>query len=124
MSRRCVYIAGPLSSPLCTGYLANVHRFVSVAVTLRRAGYAPYNPADDFVEGIMAGDFEYEDYFEPNLAWLEKADAVYLIDPSPGANRECDRARDLAIPVVRTLAELHAVFEDDWVGRLPSDPDQ
>jgi hypothetical protein len=107
VKRHRIYIAGPLSSPTCTGYLQNVARFYEMDRALRRRGYAPYNPAADLLVGIMEGDLEYNDYFEPNLAWLEAAEAVLLIAPSPGADRECERARRLGIPVYRSLVDLY-----------------
>ncbi len=122
MNRPCVYIAGPLNA-LAVDYLKNVSRFLSVQVMLIRKGYAPYNPASDFLAGLMAGDLEYEDYFEPNFAWLEKADVVFLLDPSPGADRECARARELGIPVVRSLKELEELVQQEWVDGLPVDAD-
>ena len=106
LRRRRVYIAGPLSSPTCTGYLQNVHRFVVADRMLRTNGLAPYNPALDLLTGILDGTFEYEDYFAPNMAWLEAAEAVYLLDPSPGADRECARAVELGIPVFGNLNAL------------------
>jgi hypothetical protein len=123
MNRPRVFVSGPLSSPTCTGYLQNVHRFTTVSVALRRRGFAPFDPSLDFIHGIMAGDLDYEDYFAPNMAWLEKADVVYLIDPSPGADRECGRARELGIPIVHSLKELEELLHREWVDDLPVDPD-
>lgn len=121
MSRKCVYIAGPLSSPTCTGYLQNVHRFYSAQVALIRHGFAPFNPAADLTVGIMAGDMEYEDYFGPNFAWLEKADAVLMLSSSPGADRECERARELGIPVLDSVEGLIEYFAGEWIDELPGD---
>jgi hypothetical protein len=105
VSRRRIYIAGPLNA-LAVDYLKNVHRFVAADRSLRRHGLAPYNPALDLLTGIMDGEFEYECYFAPNFAWLEAAEAVYLLGHSPGADRECVRAVELGIPVFESMNEL------------------
>ena len=107
MRWRRVYIAGPLSAIACD-YIANLHRFMEVDVLLRRHGFAPYNPAQDVLAGMVAGDLTYDDYFEPNIAWMEVSEAVYLIGPSPGADRECLRAAELGIPVFDNLSALLA----------------
>jgi hypothetical protein len=101
-----IYIAGPLSAPTCTAYLRNVGVFFRCDRELRARGWAPYNPSADLFVGIMAGDFDYDDYFEPNLMWLEAAEAVFLIARSPGADREVARARELGIPVYTGLDTL------------------
>jgi hypothetical protein len=101
-----VYVAGPLSAPDCTDYLVNVHQFVQADVMLRRHSFAPFNPSLDLLTGIVAGDMDYEAYFLPNLAWLDAAEAVYLLGHSPGADRECARAAQLGIPVFDNLAAL------------------
>jgi hypothetical protein len=103
--RRRVYVAGPLNALACD-YLKNVHRFVAADRALRRHGLAPFNPALDLLTGILDGEFEYADYFEPNFAWLEAAEAVYLLDHSPGADRECVRAVELGIPVFESMSDL------------------
>lgn len=105
-NRPRVYIAGPLSHPDCTGYISHVHTFIAVAVRLRRAGFAPYNPSLDLLEGIAAGDLGYDDYFDTNIVWLDAADVLYLIGRSPGADREVERAHALGIPVVHSVEEL------------------
>jgi hypothetical protein len=99
------YIAGPLNAPACD-YLQNVHRFVAADRFLRRAGLAPFNPSLDLITGICDGEFAYDHYFNANFAWVEVAEAVYLIDESPGANREVERALELGIPVFESLSEL------------------
>jgi hypothetical protein len=122
VSRKCIYIAGPLNAP-AVGYLQNVHRFQAAQIALIRHGFAPFNPAVDLLAGIMAGDMEYEDYFEPNFAWLEKADAVLMLGSSPGADRECERARELGVPVLDSVAALVEYFASEWVDALPCGPD-
>jgi hypothetical protein len=103
--RRRVYIAGPLNA-LAVDYLKNVHRFVAADRALRRHGLAPYNPALDLLTGIFDGDLSYAHYFDPNFAWLEASEAVYLLDHSPGADRECARAVELGIPVFGSMNDL------------------
>jgi len=100
-----VYIAGPLNGDAME-YLANVNRFLEAERLLRRNGFAPYNPAADLLAGVYAGTLEYDDLADANLAWLEVADAIYVIARSPGADREVMRAYERNIPVCWSLNDL------------------
>ena len=42
--RIAVYIAGPLSNPDCTEYLANGDRMIEKALEVSRLGYTPFCP--------------------------------------------------------------------------------
>jgi len=102
-----VYIAGPLSAPTCVGYLQNVAAFYRADLALRAAGYAPFNPAADFLVGIQHGAMEYADFFEPDLSWVPAADAILrLPGHSPGADVECALARASGVPVFASIEAL------------------
>jgi len=104
-----IYIAGPLNAKDACGYLSNVHKFMEMDIMLRDYGHATYNPCLDMLVGIHAGYFTYEDYFEPSQEWLKVSDALFLIDHSPGADREVELAKSLDIPVVTSIAELEGL---------------
>jgi hypothetical protein len=48
-----VYLAGPLSDPLPTGYLANVRRLNRTSRELILCGYCTFNPATDMAECLV-----------------------------------------------------------------------
>jgi hypothetical protein len=103
-----IYIAGKLNAD-AVGYLKNVHAMIRVAQAAKDAGFSVFVPCLDLLMGIVAGDYEYEDYATPNLAWLSVSDAVLLVpgwETSKGTQAEIARAKELGIPVFETLQEL------------------
>jgi hypothetical protein len=108
-----VFIAGPLSSPDCTIYLANVHRFIAADRELRRHGFAPFDPGLDLLVGIAHGDMDYDDYALPNLAWVPVCHAVLLLGSSPGADREVAVAVRHGIPVAHSIEMLLQLREGE-----------
>ena len=112
-----VYIAGALSSKestnrnpsqVVTDYIANVSKMCKRASELRKRGYYPYVPGLDFLLGVIAGDWEENDYRGIGIAFLEVCDAVLVISDSWGVRKEVERAKELKIPVYYSLAELEA----------------
>ena len=87
-----IYVAGPLNSD-AVNYIKNVHRMMKVAIALKKKGHAPYVPCLDVLLGFLAGDWEYADYAEVNLEYVDVCEALFLMAHSPGATREFDRAR-------------------------------
>ena len=100
-----IYVAGPLNDN-AVGYLKNVSRMCKVAVELRKKGHAVFVPCLDLLLGIVAGDWEYEDYFENNQAFLEDCDALYLIGHSPGADKELKAAEYYGLQIFYRLPEV------------------
>jgi hypothetical protein len=100
-----VFIAGPLNDNAC-GYLANTHAFLVADRELRRHKFAPFNPAADLLTGLYAGDMEYADYADPNLAFVEVCDAMLFLGPSPGADRERERANECGVPVFGSVSAI------------------
>jgi len=108
----CVYLAGPLSGIDACTYLQNVNRFVVVDRQLRALGFAVYDPALDLIVGIYDGEMGYEDFFDSNVAWVGRSDALLRIPgPSAGADREVERAEELLIPVFAEVYDLCAYFD-------------
>jgi hypothetical protein len=110
-----VYIAGALSSrenternpsKVVTDYIQNVSRMCQVASQVRRLGHYPYVPGLDFLLGVIAGDWEEDDYREVGMSFLEVCDAVLVISQSWGVSKEIERANELGIPVYYNLEEL------------------
>ena len=114
MKMKRVYIAGKLNDDAC-GYIKNLHRMIEAAREVRRAGFAVYVPGNDFLEGLVAGDFDYSEYFDNSQPWLAASDAVFLTpgwETSEGTKREIEYARLLNIPVFDDLAQMQNSLEE------------
>ena len=101
-----VYIGGPLSGSNHIDYLKNVHKMIEVGDELRRLGFSVYLPCLDLLLGIYAGDMEYKDYQSLNAEWVSVAEALLVIDHSPGTDAEIMIAASYKIPVFYTVADL------------------
>jgi hypothetical protein len=101
MKKLKVYIAGKLNAD-AVGYIKNCHRMIKTAREIRRLGHSVYVPCIDFLEGLVDGNFEYEDYFDNSQAWLLSSDAVFLTpgwETSEGTKREMELADSNNIPI-------------------------
>lgn len=94
--RPAIYLAGPMTKP---DLMENVAYGMKVGKQMARDGFAPYIPMlDAFMHFEMPA--EYELLLEWDFAWIERADGLYrLRGESPGADREVEFAKSLAIPV-------------------------
>jgi hypothetical protein len=110
MNKKKVYVAGKLNDS-AVGYINNMHRMIKTARELRNVGFAVYVPCNDFMEGLVDGNFTYEDYFENSQPWLESSDAIFCVpgwETSQGTAKEITRAKELFIPVFYDKQELIA----------------
>jgi hypothetical protein len=104
---RC-YVAGALNSDAC-GYIQNMHRMVKVAREIRKLGVSVYVPCNDFLEGLVDGNFTYADYFENSQPWLEVSDFIFVCpgyEKSKGTAGEIDRAQEFNLPIFYTIDGL------------------
>lgn len=72
-------------------------------------GAAIYNPANDLVQGIITGEWDYQDYTQNDFPILKKCDALYLIEGwenSVGCLKEKRFAEAHNIPVFTKHWEL------------------
>ena len=92
-----IYVAGPLSSPSTLGYIRNLATMLTTAIQLHRMGHAVYVPGLDFlfalVGAAIGSAFTLQDMYELNYPWLDACDAVFVIAPSPGVEKELARAK-------------------------------
>jgi hypothetical protein len=103
-----VYVAGKLNDN-AVGYIKNMHTMIATANKIQRLGFSVFIPCLDFLSGLVDGNFEYRDYFENNVPWLESSDCVFVCSnwhSSEGTKREIDHADVLEIPVFFDIDKL------------------
>ena len=110
-----VYIAGALSSKekvnrspsqIIVDYIQNVHTMCQTASKVRRMGHEPYVPGLDLLLGIIAGDWEEEEYRGLGMSFLSVCDAVLVTSWSWGVEQEVEYAKELGIPIFYSEEEL------------------
>lgn len=102
------YIAGKLNAD-AVGYIKNVHSMIRTAKKVRELGIAVYVPCNDFLEGVVSGEFTYQDYFDNSQPWLKASDFMFVCEgweTSEGTNREIRTARELGMPVFFDIEKL------------------
>lgn len=105
-----IYIAGALNSDAC-GYIENLSRMTKFANKVMRLGNAVFSPGNDFIQGLVDGKLQYEDYFNNSQELLRSSDAVFVVpgsENSEGVARERVVAEMFGIPVFETIEELVA----------------
>jgi len=103
------YVAGKLNAD-AVGYIQNCHRMIKAAKEVRDLGVAVYVPCNDFLEGLVDGNFSYHDYFENSQPWLEVADFIYVSpgwETSSGTKKEIEFALSLGKPVFYSMEALN-----------------
>jgi len=103
-----VYVAGKLNAD-APNYIKNCHVMIRVADRIRRKGFSVFVPCLDFLSGLVCGDYEYKDYFENNMPWLECAEYMFVCknyESSVGTKREIEHAKGKGIKVVYSIVEL------------------
>lgn len=109
-----VYISGPLTS---SGTLEdNINAAVEWQKKLIAAGFAPLNP---MLTGYVDPDEEipHEIWMEVDLPWVEVADAVLRLPGySVGAEKECNYAYDIGVPVYEVEEGEFDLMVQDLLG--------
>lgn len=100
-----IYIAAPYSAPTATEQRVNVEWAIVAAKELIDAGHAPYCPhLSHYIDHHFPRD--YETWMAVGDAFLQVCDGLLYLGPSPGADRERDRAIELGIPVYTAVKEI------------------
>ena len=106
---KCVYVAGAYNGPNVLDVLDNMRRGMHLAYGVLKAGYAPFCPWLDY-QFTLIGPMTIGEYHGYSMAWLEKADAVLVVEhgweKSQGTLAEIARARELGIPVFFSMEDL------------------
>ncbi|GAC1617828.1 MAG: hypothetical protein NVS4B7_10150 [Ktedonobacteraceae bacterium] len=109
-----VYISGPYSPPINELdpvrrrqiIEENIQQANKVAIRLAQEGYFPFTPHTMMHGWEDKYNISHELTMRNCLKWLEKCDALFFINSSPGANLEREHAWSHNIPVVYSYAEL------------------
>ncbi len=108
-----VYVAGKLNDD-AVGYIQNIHRMIVIANAAREVGFAVFVPCIDILQGIVAGNWTYREYFDNSQPWLIASDAVLVVKEgyknSKGTMREIETAKKHDIPVFFSLKEMQEYF--------------
>lgn len=107
-----VYCAGKLNAD-AVGYINNMHRMIKTAKVLRDNGYCVYVPCNDFLEGLVDGNFDYHEYFDNSQPWLSVSDAMFLTpgwQTSTGTKKEMELAESLNIPIFSGVEDMNKHF--------------
>jgi hypothetical protein len=111
-----IYIAGPYTAPTDAERLANTNRAIDVGIALQRMGHAPLIPhLSHFVDERArprGGAFAYEEWMAHGFAYLEHCEALLLLAPSPGADRELSFARAIGLKIYHSLGAVPPVGEE------------
>lgn len=104
--RTRVFVSGPYSHG---DVETNVRTAIQAADTLLEAGFLPFLPhLSHYWEQVSQKP--YETWMEIDFGWLAQCQAVLrLPGHSPGADRECDLAKQLGIPVVTRIEDLRCL---------------
>ena len=111
------YVAGKLNSD-AVGYIKNMHVMIKAAAAIRKLGVAVYVPCNDFLEGLVDGNFGYMDYFENSQPWLEVADFMFVCpnwESSEGTKKEIELAKSLGKPIYYTLDGLKYALDHQGI---------
>ena len=107
-----IYIAGKLNAD-AVGYIQNMYRMIKTAKQVRDNGYAVFVPCNDFLEGLVDGNFDYNEYFDNGQVWLLASQAIFLTpgwETSEGTKREIELAKANDIPVFADINEMNTYF--------------
>ena len=124
--RPLIYVSGPLSEGTGKSKYSNIVRAVEVGEELYDKGWHPYIPhltalQHRIIQRIQPGYIPpYERWMEFDKVILDRCEAMYFIDPSPGANEELRFAKSRRIPVYYCMEEVprgEDVMEIEDMGR-------
>ena len=105
----CVYVAGPISAGNVIDFLTNIRRGLRLTREVILAGFSAFPTFADFMISLQ-GRVPLEAYYRSSMGWLERADAVVVqiqgCESSKGTQAELARARELNIPISRTVKEM------------------
>ncbi len=99
-----IYVAGPITADSTKQSTIHNNLGKSIGEFLRSKGHTVFIPHN--YEAVL-GDEEYEEILKLDFSIIKEwAQALFVIHPSPGANREAALAEELGLPIFRSLDEV------------------
>lgn len=119
-----IYVAGPYTGETEEDIRKNVSRALVAAEQIMQLGHdahCPHTATHEIAEysRVRGRALDYERWMRLDLSIIEKwATAVFYLHPSPGANREVIRARELGLKIYTKLEQIPDLRKRP----LPKDP--
>jgi len=108
-----IYVAGSYSADNTIQTLQNIGIGLKTCGKLFQLGYAPFCPWSDrdYILQSPDLDFDVKQFHDHSMAWLEVADALYVISgqgKGGGVDAEIKRAHEIGISVFFDIDDLMA----------------
>ncbi len=101
-----IFVAGPYRSPDSIDRAANVNAVRKVVKQLMLKGHFVLD--GHWLLHTFFGDdrIDNDEIMRQTLSWLERCDAIYVLDRSAGVEREIEKAQELGLQVFNSLDEI------------------
>jgi hypothetical protein len=106
-----IYVAGPYTAPDDEGRIANTQRAMQAGLVILGRGHTPFIPHfthyfDLYVEKRLGLRLPSNIYYDWDMVILDRCDALLYLAPSPGADKELERASELGLVVFYSEREI------------------
>lgn len=113
---KSIFISGALGFG-SKEFLNNCHLMLKYAGEVRKVTPYLYVPINDLNITLTSGSLTHENYYDIDLYWLDKCDAIALVpnpnnEKSVGVANEIIEATKLNKPILRTLNEIVNFVEE------------
>ena len=106
-----IYVAGKLEANNYSEFVWNIGNMLKASIKLVEKGYAPFVPCSTILMGIVAGNWNYENYFSTVSSFIKVCDSFLFLSESPGANREWVEATELKKAIYYLVDEVPDISE-------------
>ena len=106
-----IYVAGKLEANNYSESVRNISNMLKASIKLVEKGYAPFVPCSTILMGIVAGNWNYENYFSIVSPFIKVCDSFLFLSESPGANREWIEATGLKKAIYYLVDEVPDISE-------------
>ena len=104
------YVAGPITAATPGQREINVVTAINAGLDLIQKGHNPFIPhlsvQTDIQASVQHRPVAYEKWLALDEEWLRCCDAILYLAPSPGADRELARAKELGIQIFMSIDEV------------------
>ncbi len=109
-----IFVAGPYCNPDSVDRTANVNAVRKVVKQLMLKGHFVLD--GHWLLHTFFGDdqIDNDEIMRQTLSWLERCDAIYVLDKSAGVEREIEKAQELNLQVFNSLDEVLQADGSDY----------